>query len=638
MSLSGRSAAAGGERSRAYLHLLLALLLSAAFFDGYDAQVQALLLPQIQESFHASTAALGLAHVPIALGQLISFFLVRISDRKGRRPLLLWSVVGYTVFTALTALAPDLWSFVGLQSCAQVFIGAEFGVAATVVVEEFPPDRRARALGTLLTVGPMGGIVVGALLAGGLANGPLGWRSFYLVGLVPLAVVAVARRRMVETAPFEALDPSGSLSPASSSGGTSMFAAWMLPWRGRLVLVGVVSFLQQLPASAAVAWWAFYAERERGYSTSLVALMVVAAYGVGTFGYYACGHLMQRYGRRPVALAYTVGSVTCGLALFGQGAVVPSFFFLLFAVFFGLGIGPALSAFATELFPTSLRAQSSSWVRNWFGVCGQAAGPAIVGVLGDRYSGAIGSIGGSVSLLLLISLPNLWLIWRYMPEAKGRDLDELSPESARRRGGSPSTLVLLVSATALFLGVAGVSLFTFGTGRHRPGGVASDWLNAIGERGSPGGRKTLSDALHRFGGSSEEQRLEALAPSFARVEVGHPLVASEHASVAFALGLHPGEAVRGELLLSLREHSWVVAGLSPLRQLRHLPSTTLGPRAFWAGAPFAWLGGALGGAILLGAGFDRVVKVVAGSGEGLRGWPIGSTVDVFADESSTEMH
>ena len=45
------------------------------------------------------------------------------------------------------------------------------------------------------------------------------------------------------------------------------------------------------------------------------------------------------------------------------------------AVFFGLGIGPVLSAFATELFPTRIRAQPSSWVRNWFAVVGSALGP-----------------------------------------------------------------------------------------------------------------------------------------------------------------------------------------------------------------------------------------------------------------------
>src|SRR3954464_9127753 len=100
----------GAARDR-YLRILLLLLISTAFFEGYDSSILALLLPNIQSTFHVSEAVLGITRIPIELGLFIAFFVTRLSDRLGRRPLLLWSVVGYTIFIAATAFSWDIWSF-----------------------------------------------------------------------------------------------------------------------------------------------------------------------------------------------------------------------------------------------------------------------------------------------------------------------------------------------------------------------------------------------------------------------------------------------------------------------------------------------------------------------------------------------
>src|SRR3954465_7794907 len=129
-------------RSDKYLRLLLVLLVSAAFFEGYDSSILALLLPNIQSTFHVSEAVLGVTRIPIELGLFVAFFVPRLSDRLGRRPLLLWSVVGYTVFTALTAFSWDIWSFAFFQFGSRIFLGAEYAVGVTMIVEEYPAGRR----------------------------------------------------------------------------------------------------------------------------------------------------------------------------------------------------------------------------------------------------------------------------------------------------------------------------------------------------------------------------------------------------------------------------------------------------------------------------------------------------------------
>ena len=408
------------HRDDRYLRLLLILLVSAAFFEGYDSSILALLLPNIQSTFQVSEATLGITRIPIELGLFAAFFVARLSDRVGRRPVLLWSVVGYTAFTALTALSWNIWSFALFQFASRIFLGAEFAVGVTMIVEEFPNHRRARALGTLLTFEAVGTIVVGLLLFVGLQNTSLDWRAFYLVGLFPLLVLAVIRRRIKETRRFEEVK-AGRLHDEPRR---SMLEPWREKYRKNLLLVGLAHMFRSIPLFGSTAWWAFYAERERGFTSFQVAVYITFAYGLGCLGYYICGRAMERFGRRPTAMVYSAGAIAFAILLFQTTSQVTAFFALLLAVFFGLGMAPVMSAFATELFPTEIRGQSAAWVRNVFEIAGYVLGPAIIGILGDHQSGAIGNIGDTVTALMLLQVPCLWLFWKYMPETRGRELED----------------------------------------------------------------------------------------------------------------------------------------------------------------------------------------------------------------------
>ena len=67
------------HRDDRYLRLLLLLLVSAAFFEGYDSSILALLLPNIGSTFSVSEATLGVTRIPIELGLFAAFFVARLS-------------------------------------------------------------------------------------------------------------------------------------------------------------------------------------------------------------------------------------------------------------------------------------------------------------------------------------------------------------------------------------------------------------------------------------------------------------------------------------------------------------------------------------------------------------------------------
>lgn len=408
-------------RDDAYLKLLLVLLVSATFFEGYDGAILALLLSDIQSTFAVSEATLGVIRIPIELGLAAAFFVARLSDRWGRKPLLVWSVVGYTVFTALTALSWDIWSFAFFQFASRIFLGAEYAVAVTMIVEEFPAARRGRALGVLLTFAALGTIVVGLLLGFGLQETNLEWRAFYLIGLVPLLFLMVLRRRLQETRRFEVARERGTVVGDK----TPILEPWRAAYRRNLVLVGLFHMLRSVPLFGSTAWWAFYAERERGFTSAEIAFFIICAYGLGCVGYYICGRSMERWGRKPTAFVYALGAIVFISLLFQVTSKPVSFVSLGLGVFFGLGMAPVMSAYATELFPTEIRGQAAAWTRNLFDIAGYVFGPALVGILGDHATGAVGNIGDTVTLLTFLMLPTLWLIAKYLPETKDKELEDI---------------------------------------------------------------------------------------------------------------------------------------------------------------------------------------------------------------------
>src|SRR5438128_8719230 len=143
----------GIEHGSAYRRRLLRLLATATFFNGYDGFVLPFVLSLILADLGGSQAEAGLVNFVALSGSIVAFFLAAQADRIGRRRLLLITITGYTIATALTAAASNIVWFGAAQFAAQIFLGAEWAAAVTIVVEESPRARRGRALGILAAMG-----------------------------------------------------------------------------------------------------------------------------------------------------------------------------------------------------------------------------------------------------------------------------------------------------------------------------------------------------------------------------------------------------------------------------------------------------------------------------------------------------
>ena len=103
---------------------LLLVLGSATFFEGFDRFIVTLALPYIGRDLAADEGTLGWALFWVRFGALLSLPFAWWADRRGRRGVLLLTVIGYTVATFVTAFTTTTTAFVLCQLAASVFRAA----------------------------------------------------------------------------------------------------------------------------------------------------------------------------------------------------------------------------------------------------------------------------------------------------------------------------------------------------------------------------------------------------------------------------------------------------------------------------------------------------------------------------------
>lgn len=358
----------------------------------------------------------------VGMGAFGALFVTAAGDRIGRRPMLISTTLLYALFTGLTATSASLGQFVVYQFLARTFLIAEYATAVTIVAEEFPKDRRGRALGALTAIGAFGLPVV-AVLHLALSDTRLGWRWLYLIGLIPLLIVAAMRTRLKETVRWQATRAAGRAKVPLMSVITGVH-------RRKLFYVSALFFLTHFALLGASTWWPLYASTQRGFSQGTITLLLVTAYPIGVSGYFIAGRLQDAFGRKRTGSVFLALGLVFGIATFQVTSPTVMFFTLVFAVFFGLGVNPVISAISSELFPTDIRATAVAMARSVFGTSGAILGPVAVGIMADLSFAArfpqipiLGNLGHSVSVAAIAYLPALFALTR-LPETGGLELEE----------------------------------------------------------------------------------------------------------------------------------------------------------------------------------------------------------------------
>lgn len=316
-------------------------------------------------SLLASLAVFAVGFVARPIGALI---LGPIIDRKGRKSVMLISMLIMAVGSLLIAIAPG-YGVAGVFGAIVVVIGrlcqgfsagGEFGSASVFLVEWADPRRRG-LFGSFSQIATYGGLIFGVLFVAVLSllvpaevMAAWAWRIPFFFGALLAIVVLVLRRRIEDTPVFrESVASAEAAAPAKR-----VTPGEVRPVTGFFLTLGIVA-LWSVTSMVTITYMPTYAATFASIDPN-AALWAVFFGGVLTVALLpVAGALSDRVGRRPLIIAAAAAYIVLPLPLLSLVTGTHSFWaVLLTQVVFAFptaAIGGVGSATVAELFETKRR-------------------------------------------------------------------------------------------------------------------------------------------------------------------------------------------------------------------------------------------------------------------------------------------
>ncbi|MFI0421538.1 MFS transporter [Spongiactinospora sp. 9N601] len=351
-----------------------ALCWLTVLIEGYDLVALGAAIPTLLRTHElgftpaGATAVATVSLVGVGIGAAC---IGPLTDRFGRRGMLIWSVLLFSLFTLAIPLSPNVAVFGVLRFAAGLGLGACMPVALTMMSESLPERRRASANTVTMT-----GYHVGAVLTSLLALAVAGdWRVlFYGGGIVGLLAVPVMWLRLPESAAFLAarqaperdrVRPRDLLGPRFRR---TILTVWAGSFMGLLLVYGLNTWLPQLMATA-------------GYplATSIALLLVLNVGAIA--GLLVAGAVADRFGIKRVAVIWFAAAalLLAALSLRVDSELLLNVLVLLTGVFV-FSAQVLIFGYVAHYFPAAARGTALG-LTSAVGRLGSILGPFVTGML-----------------------------------------------------------------------------------------------------------------------------------------------------------------------------------------------------------------------------------------------------------------
>ncbi len=396
---------------------IFALSWAGWVFDFYDLVLFTFLVSQLQTSLNFSaemlSLCLGISLFATGLGGIIFGAL---GDKYGRKRILQWTIVVYSIGTLLCAFSWSFYSLVIFRFITGLGVGGEWATGQTYINETFPDNLRAK-FGAFMQSGAPVGVIL-ASIVGGIISPVIGWRMTFLVSIIPALTVVFIRRYLKESDVWiENKDQYANKNIFQE------FKQLLTREHRKIFLISLVLCIFGMSAYwFTYSWLPTYLAKERGLAVIGSTLGIILIQCGDFTGYTTFGFVAEKLGRRPVFTIYSfiIGvSITMITLSWNQIERIPDLIFVfMFLTGFGTGFFGGFGALFSELFPTKIRNTGVGTVFNLArGI--QFLTPLIITFIATYYDLSYGIAIAAIFAFLV----GIW-IWVF-PETKGTVINEL---------------------------------------------------------------------------------------------------------------------------------------------------------------------------------------------------------------------
>lgn len=436
------------EVHRSYVWMVASVAAISGFLFGFDTAVINGALVFLRRQFALNNFLTEIAASSLLLGCLIGAASAGVfSDRLGRRRSLMGAALLFTVSAIGSAAANNLTVF----SLARLAGGLAIGLASAltpVYISEVAPRSSRGQLVSLNQLAIVIGILVAYLTNWQLATfGESSWRWMFgtaalpsvgfLLGLAfipesPRWLITHGRRDEGYAVLAKMANPTDAtmevaaieLSVSEESGDSrELFAPQM---RKRVFIAVSLAVLQQISGINTVLYYGsvLFTEQFHGESARAALGANVLVGLVNLICTIVAMAFIDRWGRRGLFLLAS-GGMAASLAVLAFSLHVranPMVTFgsvLLYVAFFAVGLGPGVWVYMAEIFPTRVRGRATS-------VATSALWAACL-VVTLTFLSIVEALGTSAAFLLYaaLSLVTFVFVWKWVPETRGKSLEEI---------------------------------------------------------------------------------------------------------------------------------------------------------------------------------------------------------------------
>ncbi|MCK2244355.1 MULTISPECIES: MFS transporter [unclassified Crossiella] len=364
------------RRTRFVRHWAGRLVAFGEFIDGYDLLVIGAAMLFLRPYFDLTPFQVGVVTAAAFVGTAVGLLVFGdLSDRFGRRVILMINLVFFVAASIAAAFVQDVWQLVAARFVLGVAVGMDIPTTHAFLAEIAPTSRRGRIAGSLPNMMWLGGAIVSVLLALALKPvfGEETWRWLFGLAALPAAAVLLARQFLPESPRWlraqgrveeaqRVYDTLGLEPPKHEAAVRRNYRAlWSGgAWR-RLVTVTAFFAIQAFGgAVATVAGPLIISSLGIGVSNTLYFSLL--GYVMGIIAVAAGALVIDRINRRWLGVWTCLGVFGAGLGIAftgenpGAGLVI---FWAVYATLTWLGPGVLCWVWSAEAFPTALRGLGS---------------------------------------------------------------------------------------------------------------------------------------------------------------------------------------------------------------------------------------------------------------------------------------